>query len=463
MPEKLLGQIPAAQRDMFEKGVAALKKNNLDYAVTLLLQVLKNEPGFYECREALRAAQHKRAGNRGGGLFKRFLGSANTLTKGQMALRSNPLDAIIIAEEALNDDPHNLAAHELLAEAALMSRLPKTALLSLEVAFKANPTNRKLAERLAEAHMQLGNRARAEKIIRDLLSSDPNNAALNEKLKNLLAMRTLSEGGYEQLQEGGGSYRDILRDKEQAKSLEQENREVKDVDVAARLIAEQETKLAGDPTNQRIMRSLAELNLKRADFEAAIGWYEKIIATSGLNDPLILQGIRDARIEQFGVAERALDSSAADYAAQLADIRARRDAFLMEDARRRADANPTDLLVRYELGELYLKAGKIGEAIAELQKAQNNPNRRIPAMNLLAQAFAKRGMNDLAARKFHEALREKPVFDDEAKELRYNLGLVLEKMGKPAEAIEQFKTIYEQDVGYRDVMARVDAFYAAQA
>ena len=66
MPEKTVDQIPAAQREMFDKGVAALQKNNLDYAVTLLFQVLKNEPGFYECREALRAAQHRRTGNRGG-------------------------------------------------------------------------------------------------------------------------------------------------------------------------------------------------------------------------------------------------------------------------------------------------------------------------------------------------------------------------------------------------------------
>ena len=83
-------------------------------------------------------------------------------------------------------------------------------------------------------------------------------------------------------------------------------------------------------------------------------------------------------------------------------------------------------------------------------------------MSLLAQAFARRGMNDLAARKLQEALKEKLVFDDEAKDLRYQLGCVLEKVNKPAEAIEQFKLIYEQDVSYRDVMSKVDAYYAAQ-
>jgi hypothetical protein len=35
-------------------------------------------------------------------------------------------------------------------------------------------------------------------------------------------------------------------------------------------------------------------------------------------------------------------------------------------------------------------------------------------------------------------------------------------MGKKAEAIEQFLIIYESDVAYRDVGAKVDAHYAGQ-
>ncbi|MEN9777857.1 MAG: hypothetical protein RJB04_1612, partial [Verrucomicrobiota bacterium] len=122
MAEKTLVQIPVAQRELFDKGLAALQKSNLDYAVALFVQVLKAEPGFYECREALRAAQHKRAGTRGGGLFKKLLGSANTLTSGRLALRSDPLEAILIAEEALNQDPSNMQAHDLLADAALQAQ-----------------------------------------------------------------------------------------------------------------------------------------------------------------------------------------------------------------------------------------------------------------------------------------------------------------------------------------------------
>ena len=83
-------------------------------------------------------------------------------------------------------------------------------------------------------------------------------------------------------------------------------------------------------------------------------------------------------------------------------------------------------------------------------------------MNYLAQCFAKRKMFDLAARTLQSAIKEKPVFDEEKKDLIYNLGCVFDAMGKKEEAVEQFKQIYESDISYKDVAAKVDAFYAGQ-
>jgi hypothetical protein len=40
--------------------------------------------------------------------------------------------------------------------------------------------------------------------------------------------------------------------------------------------------------------------------------------------------------------------------------------------------------------------------------------------------------------------------------------MVYESMNKPEEAIEQFKIIYEEDIGYKDVAAKVDSYYARQ-
>jgi tetratricopeptide (TPR) repeat protein len=212
-----------------------------------------------------------------------------------------------------------------------------------------------------------------------------------------------------------------------------------------------------------VLRTLADLCLKMGEFDRAVGYYEQVQMVSGMSDPFILQCIRDTRVAQFTMLEKTLDPQTEVGQSALEALRKQRQEYLLDDAKRRAEANPTDLLVRFELGEQYFKLGRFGDAVAELQKAQNNPNRRIAAMGLLARAFFERGMNDMAAKKLQEALKEKLVFDDETKDLTYHLGIVLEKMNRPQEAIEQFKLIYEQDIAYRDVMARVDQFYASQS
>jgi len=157
-----------------------------------------------------------------------------------------------------------------------------------------------------------------------------------------------------------------------------------------------------------------------------------------------------------------LDATAPDHDEQAAKIEMEKSEFQLKEARKRVEKLPTDLVLRFELGTLLLKAGKVSEAIQEFQKAQNNPHKRIAAMSGLAKCFAQRKMYDLAARTLQNALKEKPIMDEEKKDLVYNLGDVLDKMGKKEEAIEQFKLIYEVDIGYRDVAAKVDAYYAAE-
>jgi tetratricopeptide (TPR) repeat protein len=155
-----------------------------------------------------------------------------------------------------------------------------------------------------------------------------------------------------------------------------------------------------------------------------------------------------------------LDQSAPDYAEKLAQMKADRIAYQLAECKDRAERYPTDLQIRFELGQLYFEAGKTSDAIKEFQKAQNNPQRRIQAISYLAQCFARNGMNDMAAGRLQAALKEKQVFDEEKKELVYNLGCVLEKMNKWEEAIEQFKLIYELDSSYKDVEEKVNKYYS---
>ena len=133
--------------------------------------------------------------------------------------------------------------------------------------------------------------------------------------------------------------------------------------------------------------------------------------------------------------------------------------MLLDETRKRVERNPTDLVFKYELGEQMALAGHYTEAIPELQKARQNPNVRIKAMNILGQCYVGKGMNDLAVKVFLEASAELANMDATKKEIIYRLGLLYERMEQKDKALDCFKQIYEVDYGYEDVAARVESSY----
>jgi tetratricopeptide (TPR) repeat protein len=179
-------------------------------------------------------------------------------------------------------------------------------------------------------------------------------------------------------------------------------------------------------------------------------------------DASLDRAIADTTVRQFDFQIAQLNPFDEGHADRVAALNAEKLNYRLVECQKRAEKYPTDLAIKFELGQMYFHAGKIGEAIAEFQKAQGNPHKRLPAMSYLAQCFAKRKMYDLAAKTLQNAIKEKPGFDDEKKDLTYQLGCVLESMGKKDEAIEQFKILYESDISYKDVAAKVDAYYAGQ-
>jgi tetratricopeptide (TPR) repeat protein len=465
MSEKTLNDLPRDLRMLFTKGNDALQRENLDYAIDLFNQILAKEPALYDCRKALRTAQMRKAG-KGGGFFKKMLSSAGSqplVAKGHMALSKDPAEALKIAEQILNGDPHSSAGHKLVVEAATALELPKTAVMSLEVLFANSPKDKDVAIKFANALATIGQAGRAEKVLSDLYRAMPTDNEVAQALKDLSARKTLDEGGYDALADGTGSYRDILANKEEAVSLEQQNRQVKTEDVAERLINEYEERLKTEPKNLKLLRQLAELYTQKQQFDRALSYYDLIKGSEVGGDASLDRSIADTTVRKFDYQISQLDSTAPDYADKVASLQAEKQAYQLAECQKRVERFPTDLQIRFELGQLYFQAGKLTEAMKEFQKAQGNPHRRIQAMSYLGQCFARRGIHDLAASTFQEAIKEKVVFDEEKKDLVYLLGCVYEKMDKREEAIAQFKQIYAVDVDYKDVSAKMDAYYGGQS
>ena len=465
MSEKTANEVSRDSRVLFQRASEAAQRDNLDYAITLFCQLLEKEPEFYDCRKALRQAQVKKAGAASTGFFKKMLsgaGSSPLVAKAQLALRSNPASAMATAEQILNTDPNSGPGHRIIVEGANALELPRTAVLSYEILAKQSPKDKKLIIEYAQSVSAIGEGTRAENLLLALMREYPGDNDLNQALKNLSARKTLDEGGYGALESGEGSYRDILKNKEEAVALEQENRVQKTEDVAANLISEYEGRLRHEPANLKLIRSLAELHTQKNQFDQALAYYDQIKRSDMGNDASLDEAITKTKLRQFDHRITEINPFAADHAEQVAALKEEKAAFQIAECQKRVERFPTDMGIRFDMGVLYFQAGKVNEAAAEFQKAQNNPHKRLPAMNYLGQCLAKKRMFDMAARTFTRAIEEKQVFDDEKKDLIYNLGTVLETMGKKTEAIDQFKILYESDMGYRDVAKKVDDFYAGQ-
>jgi tetratricopeptide (TPR) repeat protein len=276
----------------------------------------------------------------------------------------------------------------------------------------------------------------------------------------------MSSGGWTQAE----SYRDLIKDKDMAVSLEQQSRMALSGESLDQQLAETYTRHQAEPQSVDHARKLGALYEQKEDLENAIAWYQYAAELTSKSDAGLVRKVSDlnmkrseveiAEHEAFLAAHASGDELHAEKEAALQEAKKKRAEILIEDARKRVDRNPTDLQLRFELGEHLLNAGEFREALPQLQRARQNPNARLKAMNLLGRAYRELGMLDLAAKQFEEAAKEILAMDAMKKEIIYNLGLVYAQMGEEAKSIACMKQIYEADYGYKDVAVRVESSYA---
>jgi tetratricopeptide (TPR) repeat protein len=214
---------------------------------------------------------------------------------------------------------------------------------------------------------------------------------------------------------------------------------------------------------------LGALNEQKEDLEAAIGWYQYAADLAKGADTGLVRKVSDLKIkrlqreiaadEEFLSMHDAAHELHAKKTEELKAAKAKRAEILVSDARERVARNPTDLQLRFELGEHLVSATRFREAVPELQRARQNPHARLKAMNLLGCCYGELGMLDLATKQLEEASKEILPMDAMKKEIVYNLGLVYERTGDQEKSLACMKQIYEVEHGYKDVAKRVESSY----
>ncbi len=466
MPEKNLNEVSRQAHEYYEKGLTSLERDALDSAIHFLSEALTFEPGFFKARQLLRVAQIKKS--KGAGAMNKMFGSITGSPALVMALanvKKDPAKAMVAVEKALSSNPYNIQALRTLAEAAEKMDLPITAVFAYETAKEAHPDNINILMQLGRLYQLINQSNKAVTCYERILELQPSHADAFKGLKDATANDAMKRGQWEEAE----SYREIIKDIEEAEGLEQAGRIFKDEDII-RAQMENIYKLAQEqPQNVTHWKKLGDFALQINLFDHAIDYYQRALQLTQGTDGTIEKLLSETRVKKsacFIHEKEALlktDPQNESLQQEISALKEEQEKMILEFCESRAKRYPNDPDIRYELGQIYFQHNLIDKAIAEFQLASANPKYKIACAYWLGKCFRQKGMLDMAIQRLKSAAEQAVIMDALKKDILYDLGTIYEQMGKGEDAITQFKIIYDVDANYKDIAKKIEDYYRKQS
>ncbi len=427
------------------KADSAYQSRKYDIAIEIYLQALEIDPDNREGRRGVRLAALKKHEHSYPSAFSIRLATAPT----RMLMANPNAEKRAAAHEAyLKADPKNTDVAHKLAQTLEKAGYLNGAIGVYESIVATDPKN-------IDGYVNLGrllgpkDPEAAIKALESALSLNPKNQEAIKIRKDLAAELSIKRTGFETAK----TTHDLLRDKEQAKQLSERDKLQRVGDEAGDYVGRLEADVAKKPNDALTLRKLAIAYSQSQRHEEAESTWARVLEA----DPTDF----DARVKlgeiRINRAQRAYtDAKTRGDEAALPKLRTELLRIQIAEFRAQVAEHPTDLGLRFQLGQALLRGNLVDEAIGEFQKAVNDPRKRFEAFSLLGECFLRKELYDLAARQLEKALEESPGLNsDQGKRVVYNLGLLHEKQGDVRAARERYLQIYEVDVSYRDVADKV--------
>jgi tetratricopeptide (TPR) repeat protein len=461
MEEIALTDLDTRVQKQIENARKAVDRNP-GYAVDILLNILVRHPGCLEAREILRKAQKRSMAGKSGGLNKLLQKVTGIASIGESKIKKNPEKALESAEAMLSSNPENPKAYMILGVAAQTLELKKTAAFAYEGLHALDKKNSEHAKLLMRAYIEIGKTKEAVAIGDLAYRANPSDDEVQALIRQASVAETMDKGKWEE----DKSFREKLKDEDEAQKLEQASRAKTGEAGLRSLIKDAEKAIAAQPDNINHYRELASNYRKLGEFDSALEWLEKArqleTGRSDVNLERLVGTLKREKMQKGIVAAEAkLEADPEDAAAkaELDTLRHEEHSFRLEQAEKLVQRYPNEFSYRYELGELYFGEGETDKAIKELQLALRAPKVRVGALILLGKAYLAKGFHDLAAEQLQTAKSEIPGMTEQKKDVLYQLGTAYEQQGDMEKAMVEFKALYGADISYRDVARKIDDFY----
>lgn len=444
-----------------ENARVALTNRNYDYAVEACGHVLRTTPGCVEAWRVWHRAQRGRHETKNRLLAKVVSGLSSTPFIFS-SVTKDPMKGLRSAEKILAADPTSASALKLLAEAAMALDMPETAAFAREAAFEHEPDDAGNLLQLGEAWLAAGRPQDALRTADTLLKLKPLDSAAQNLMRKAAIAKTSRESGWDGLTTA-------VKPKSETVSTPTSATAVKVPPAAEELRRELVAAiglLAQEPEHLDHYRTIVDRYRALGQPAEALAWLRKARKLPAGSVDMALERqegeLSLALLElQVKAAESALLASPGDPEVEAKRTAAKRElaSFRLFEARRNVERRPNDLAARQTLGLLYLERGQHDEAILHFLEAQKGPTVRTSALLGLARAYKGKKQYELAVAQFILVKAEPGPLDEARKEVIYQLGECYDQLGRREQAIGEFKAIYAEDVIYRDVAARINAYY----
>ena len=443
---------PGKGKVFFERAEQVAETGNWDFAIELYIEGIKREPGNVEQGyQRLRDISLNRTaqGGKGPGIkdkFKRRPGKdpETNLTNATFLLAKEPG-----SQQFMNQ------VRQYAVQLKLTAVIKWICDVLLESQRLAKKPNVKLLRLITDTFSDINEFTQAIQACELAHRTAPNNAEIQQDLSDLSARYTIHKGKYDQ----EGDFSDKVADLKGQQDLMEKDHIVQSEKFLLKEIDAARKEYLGSPDVVGKVNALVDALLKIPD-EAYEGEAVDVLTKAHRDSGVYQYKLRigDIKIKQMVRRQRNLTKEGdKEGAKKQFKIRLK---FDLEEFKERSINYPTDLKLKFELGYRQLLDGKCDEAIASLQQAQRDPRNHLKAMNCLGQAFEVKGWLREARETYNRAM-ETEMSEDRAKELRYRLGSVLEKMGETTGAREQFSAVAQIDYNYKDVRERLDAINKA--
>jgi len=434
-----------------QKAEEAVRRRNYDFAIDLFRSLLDVNPDLGDARSGLRQALRKRHERKQGGKFLRAVSGAAPLARAKTLRKLGKHMASARAmEDYLRSSPLDVQANLSLGMSLEDAECFQSARAVYEFVAEIAPKDPEGLKRAGAMLQRTGDPQGALEYYERALEADPRDQEAIKARKNLSAETALSSSKYDEVKHS----REQIVDQEAAQELERkQRRHLSEEELRERLSA-LEGRFAADSTDVDLMIELAQLHEKLRDPEAALDLVER--ALSYRKESVELQAHHgDLKIRALKKRIAKADSSGDEELAS--SLEEELLSFEVEDFRARVAASPGDASLRLQLGRRLMNSGALDEALGELQRAAADPRVEQDAIFYMARCFHQKGIHDLARKQYERALEAQDGVSDRSKDILYNLGALAEAEGDAAAARSFYIRIYEVDIGYRDVSAKMDS------